>query len=288
MTGDVRVRADAADALDTAILHLIRNAVDHGIEPPEERKAAGKRPAGQIRVQVRVVDDGGEVIVEDDGRGVDLAEVRRRGVALGYLQARDAERAPESELLDLLLQPGFSTRARVSDVSGRGIGLDAVRTAMARAGGRLSLTTRPGEGTIAVARVPQASRRIKVHCFRARHGALVFAVPATYKVIALAEDRAQPPLLSAPAPIDPLESLDVAHAAPAQDTRGAADDPRDRVLLIERDELTMLLHAGGSPYPRTAERFCPTGEDYPVEVVLLGDMEALLLRPDLLGTSAGR
>jgi two-component system chemotaxis sensor kinase CheA len=278
--GDLRVRADAADALDTTLLHLIRNAVDHGIEPPEERERAGKPATGRIRVQVQVVDGGGEVVIEDDGRGVDVAEVRRRAVDLGFMSRREAQRAPEAELLDLLLQPGFSTRTRVSDVSGRGIGLDAVRTALARAGGKLSIATRAGQGTTVVARVPQASRRIKVMCFPAFGVEATLAVPASFQVILIegTPERGVPTHVDDEPPpsgvVDPMEALAVPAAGAA---RG------DEALLeVGRDSFQVRYRAGGAPYPRTAERFCPTPEDHPVEVVLLGDAEALLLRPELL------
>lgn len=288
-TGDVRVRADAADALDTALLHLLRNAVDHGVEAPEARERAGKPPAGRIRVHLRVVNDGGEVVVEDDGRGVDLEEVRRRGVALEYMTPSEAERAGEPELLDLLLRPGFSTRVRVSDVSGRGIGLDAIRTALARVGGRITLSSRLGQGMTAVARVPQASRRLKVQCFHARGASLVLAVPATYKVTSRLERPLDPsaPARRGRAPFDPLEALDVVPGEPREEARGAGGEGGDRLIVIERDGFEVTLRAGGEPHPRTAERFCPTGDDYPAEVVLLGDMEALLLRPELLGALGG-
>jgi two-component system chemotaxis sensor kinase CheA len=266
--GDLRVRADAADALDTALVHLIRNAVDHGVEPPEERARAGKPAAGRIRVHVQVVDGGGEVVVEDDGRGVNVDEVRRRAVDLGFMSRREAERAPEADLLDMLLQPGFSTRTRVSDVSGRGIGLDAVRTALARAGGKLSIGTRAGQGTTVVARVPQASRRLKVVCFPALGVDVTLAVPASFQVTAVEEDP--PPSGVA----DPMEALDVEAGGGAREV--------ELLLRVARESFEVTFRAGGAPYPRTAERFCPTPEDHPAEVVLLGDAEALLLRPELL------
>ena len=273
LVGDLRVRADAADALDAALLHLIRNAVDHGIELPAERLAAGKPEAGRIRVQARVVDGSGEVEVEDDGRGVDLAEVRRRAAELGFIPRRDAEQASEDELLEVLFQPGFSTRTRVSDVSGRGIGLDAVRTALARTGGKLSITTRPGQGTTVVARVPQASRRIKVVCFPALGADLLFAVPASFDVTPL--DPGPPPS----GVMNPLDALGL-HAGEPREPR----EPRDEALILRvaRESFEVHLRAGDAAHPRTAERFCPTPDDHPVEVVLIGDDEALLLRPEML------
>lgn len=268
IAADVRVRADAADALDAAVLHLMRNAVDHGIERPEERERAGKPPVGRILVHVRVVDGGGEVVVEDDGRGVNFAEVRQRAEALGFLSRREAEAASDEELLEVLIQPGFSTRTQVSDVSGRGIGLDAVRTALARVGGRLSLSSRPGQGTTMVARVPQASRRIRVTCFPVPGADILLAVPASFEVKPVPHAD-----LGEAAPLDALSLLEIPASGPREGRE---------VLELSRESFVARLSAGGPPLCRIAERFCPTPDDHPVEVVLLGEDEALLIRPELL------
>ncbi|WP_169796458.1 ATP-binding protein [Chondromyces crocatus] len=271
IAGDVRVRADAADALETALLHLLNNAIDHGIEAPSERIRLDKPPVGRIRVQVRMIDGGGEVEVDDDGRGVDLDAVRAQAVERGFLTREAAESATERELTDLVLQPGFSTRTRVSDISGRGVGLDAVRSALARVGGRLLLSTHPGHGTTVTARVPQASRRLRVICFPACGTDLTFAVPATFDVTPLDEDT--------PSALDPLALLEI--------------DPGSRrgcrlALEIQRDQFLVRLRVGGLPFRRTAERLCPTPDHHPVEVVLLGDDEAILLRPEALLAAAKR
>ncbi|WP_197041107.1 ATP-binding protein [Chondromyces apiculatus] len=265
ITGDVRVRADAADALETALLHLLRNAVDHGIEFPDERVRLGKPPTGRIRVQVRMIDGGGEVEVDDDGHGIDLEEVRRKAVERGFMTPQDAETASERELTDVVLQPGFSTRSQVTDVSGRGIGLDAVRSTLARVGGHIAVTTHLGHGTTVTARVPQASRRLRVLCFPAWGADLTFAVPATFDAVPRNEDSADA--------LDPLDLLQL-----------ETGSRRGNRLCIELngEDFSAQLRAGGPPFRRTAERFCPTPDRHPVEVVRLGDDEALLLRPEAL------
>jgi two-component system chemotaxis sensor kinase CheA len=265
--GDAAVDRGVLDALSEPLTHLLRNAVDHGIEPPAERAAAGKPVAGQIRVRARVIDGGGEVVVEDDGRGVDLEEVRRRAAELGFLPRHDADQAADADLFEVLFRPGFSTRTHVSDVSGRGIGLDAVRTALARAGGTLSISSRPGQGTTVVARVPQANRRIKVISFPAHGAPLRLAIPASFEVLPLG---VEPPPRDV---VDPLRELDI----PSADARDA-----EVLLRITRETFATCFRAGGALRPRTAERFCPTPDDHPVEVVLIGEEEALLLRPELL------
>lgn len=270
--GDLWVRADVAGALDTAVLHILRNAIDHGIEAPEDRLRVGKRAAGHIHLKARVYDGSVEVLIEDDGRGVDLAAVRARGITMGLLSAADAGRASDEELVELLFHPGFSTRSRVTEVSGRGIGLDAVRSALSRTGGRISLSTRSGKGATAALQVPQASRQMEVQCFQARRREIVLAVPATFRV-----EPATKASAAALDPLDPLGALDIAQA-----TREGVRDPDDVVLALHKDDLAIALHAGSLPYPTVAERLCPTGEQYPVEVILLNGVEALLLRPERL------
>lgn len=267
--GDLWVRADVAGALDTAVLHILRNAIDHGIEAPEDRRRAGKCAAGHIHVKARVYGESVEVLIEDDGRGVDLAAVRARGITMGLLSAADAGRASDEELIELLFHPGFSTRTRVTEVSGRGIGLDAVRSALSRTGGRISLSTRAGKGATAALEVPRASRQMEVQCFQARRRDIVLAVPATFRV--------EPATEAPAAAFDPLSALDITTA-----TREDIGDDEGLILALQKDELAFALHAGSLPYPTVAERLCPTGEQYPVEVILLNGVEALLLRPERL------
>ena len=153
VSGD-RLEVDRAilDQLAEPLLHLMRNAVDHGIETPDVRREAGKRPGGRIAINAR--QDGDAVIIEitDDGRGIDRELVARRARALGIL----AEGAVLSDdgLLSVLERPGFSTAEQVTGVSGRGVGLDVVVARMRDVGAALSLTTVPGRGTVFSLKLP--------------------------------------------------------------------------------------------------------------------------------------
>ncbi|MGH7584288.1 MAG: chemotaxis protein CheA, partial [Gemmatimonadales bacterium] len=140
------------DQLSEPLLHLLRNAVDHGIERRDQRRAGGKRPAGRIAVTARR--DGGAVIVEvtDDGRGIDHEAVARRARALGILD--DNAELSDDGLLAILERPGFSTAGAVTSVSGRGVGLDVVVARLREVGAALSLTTVPGRGSIFTVRLP--------------------------------------------------------------------------------------------------------------------------------------
>lgn len=132
------------------LIQILRNAVDHGIEPPEERVHAGKPAAGRIEVHVRAAGSDAILQVRDDGRGFDLARVREVALARGMAVHADDDRA----LLELVLEPGFSTRASASATSGRGMGLDIVRQRVAAMQGRLTLDSAQGAGAGITIRVP--------------------------------------------------------------------------------------------------------------------------------------
>ena len=140
--------------LGEPLLHLIRNAVDHGIEPPDERERLGKPRSGLIRLSAR--HEGNHVVIEleDDGRGIDVERIRRKAIERGRLSAEEAQKATAEQLLQLIFEPGFSTAERLTDVSGRGVGMDAAKAAVEALGGRISVHTRPGRGTLCVLRLP--------------------------------------------------------------------------------------------------------------------------------------
>ncbi|MFS8974871.1 hybrid sensor histidine kinase/response regulator [Cupriavidus necator] len=141
-----QVDRDILEALDAPLAHLLRNAVDHGIEPPEVRVAQGKPAEGRITLQAR--HNAGRLVIEifDDGAGVDLEALRRAIVRRRLASEETAARLLQAELLDFLLLPGFSMRETVSEVSGRGVGLDAVQEMVRRVRGSLRLTQQPGRG----------------------------------------------------------------------------------------------------------------------------------------------
>jgi two-component system chemotaxis sensor kinase CheA len=142
---EVELDRGLVEALHSPLLHLVRNAVDHGLEPPEERLAHGKPAAGRLRLTFERRQDRVQVSLEDDGRGIDLARVRARAEALGLLSPGTP--LDDARLRELVFQPGFSTRGEVSATSGRGVGLDAVRDSLRRLGGWVALESRPGLGT---------------------------------------------------------------------------------------------------------------------------------------------
>lgn len=149
--GDVRLEAAVLSAVQRALVQAVRNAVAHGIEPATERRARGKPLAGRVTVEVRRKGRQIAFSCRDDGRGVDLGEVRREAERLGRLPAAAAT---EEELLGVLLQGGISTSPQLSEVSGRGIGLDLIREALASVGGTVSLRNDSGGGALLTLSVP--------------------------------------------------------------------------------------------------------------------------------------
>ncbi|WP_052710224.1 chemotaxis protein CheA [Azospirillum thiophilum] len=144
---DVQVDKAMIEMLVDPLTHIVRNSVDHGIETPGRRLAAGKPAAGSIRIRARQTASLAIVEVADDGGGIDTARVRAKAVAKGLIGAREAEALPEAEALNLILLPGFSTRDEVTATSGRGVGMDIVLTAIRKLGGRLSIDSHIGQGT---------------------------------------------------------------------------------------------------------------------------------------------
>ena len=152
--GEVAVDKDVTGGLLEPLVHLLRNALDHGVESGEQRRAAGKPTRATLRLSARA--EGAEAVVElaDDGRGLDVDRIRALAVERGLMSPEQAEALSEEAAHELVFASGFSTAGQVTEVSGRGVGLDAVRAAVARLGGRVTLSSRPGQGTVARLAVP--------------------------------------------------------------------------------------------------------------------------------------
>lgn len=136
------------------LTHMIRNAADHGLETPAERIAAGKRPAGRITLQAR--HEGGSIVIEvgDDGRGLVAAKIRAKAIAVGLITEAAASGMSDAEARQLIFAPGFSTAAQVTAVSGRGVGMDVVRSNIEKIGGSIELSSVEGQGTRFTIRIP--------------------------------------------------------------------------------------------------------------------------------------
>ena len=172
------------DAIAEPLLHLLRNAIDHGIEEPDGRAAAGKPARGRLKLAVRRTRERVVLELEDDGRGMDPEKLRAAAVARGRISAEAAARLTLRETLLLACLPGVSTAGDVNDVSGRGVGMDAVKRSVESLGGSLELDSQPGRGTRVTLRLPLTVAVVQLLLVRA--GGEVLGLPIT-KVLGAVE-----------------------------------------------------------------------------------------------------
>ncbi|WP_295006502.1 chemotaxis protein CheA [uncultured Dechloromonas sp.] len=141
---------DLADPL----IHLIRNAVDHGVEMPAERQAAGKPPKSLVRLEARQEGDHIVLIIADDGKGMSAERIRAKAIEKGLISEEEANTLDERQSLNLIFLPGFSTKTQISDVSGRGVGMDVVKTNIQKLNGSIEIRSEPGKGSVFMISLP--------------------------------------------------------------------------------------------------------------------------------------
>ena len=151
---DTEIDRSVIEVIGDPLIHLIRNAVDHGIEPPDVRVAQGKDPVGRVLLRAEHQESHIVITVADDGQGIDVDRVRRSAVAKGLISEGQAALLGEQEALDLIFLPGLSTAERVTEVSGRGVGMDVVRRNIERINGSITVETELGGGTACIIRLP--------------------------------------------------------------------------------------------------------------------------------------
>jgi two-component system, chemotaxis family, sensor kinase CheA len=153
------------DAIAEPLTHMVRNAISHGIETPEERRKSGKTPQGTVRLNA--YHQGNQVVVEvsDDGRGMDVRTIRTKAIELGMMTPQEAARLTEAETLDFIFRPGFSTAEQVTEVSGRGVGMDVVQSVVHRLKATVKVTTVLGQGTTFRLKLPLTLAIIKALLF---------------------------------------------------------------------------------------------------------------------------
>jgi two-component system chemotaxis sensor kinase CheA len=158
---DIEIDRTVLDEIGEPLIHLLRNSIDHGIETPEEREKAGKTPEGKIRLSAQRNGDNVIIEVEDDGAGVDPEKLKEAAVQKGFVTADEATKMNRNELVGMIFLPGFSTSKEVTETSGRGIGMDVVKTKIAALGGTVQFETRLGRGTKTSIKVPLTLAIIK-------------------------------------------------------------------------------------------------------------------------------
>ncbi|MFB1488861.1 MULTISPECIES: response regulator [unclassified Thiocapsa] len=170
---EIELDRQIIDHLSDALVHLVRNAIDHGIESTEERLAAGKPALGEIRLSAR--QEGGAVLIaiSDDGRGLDRARILEKAIQKGLIETGASQEIADEQVADLIFQPGFSTSAIITEVSGRGVGMDVVKRAITDdLQGSVSINSRPGAGTTLTLKLPLSLAVMRIllleaagHCF---------------------------------------------------------------------------------------------------------------------------
>jgi len=250
---EIEVDRALLDEISDPILHLLRNAVDHGIESAADRIAAGKRPTGRIEVSARRERDRVILEVSDDGRGMAPDSLRRSAVARGAIGAEEAAALPDPEALLLACLPGVSTAGEVTDVSGRGVGMDAVKRSVESLSGTFAIESRPGAGTRFTMRLPLTVAMQPVLLVRV--GQEVVAIPVS-KVHGASQAR--------------IEALDRAGGAPQLAFGGGH---------VPVHDLGVLLGTGPATDGRRHSIVITDGEEGRVGLAvdqLLGQEEAVL------------
>lgn len=176
VTGEgTRVDKAVADILFEPLLHIVRNALDHGIKPPATRRSAGKQPKGRLSLSARTLGDQILIEVTDDGAGIDPDKVRKVAADRAVLAPDQLQALDDVAAMQLIFAPGFSTAASVTDVSGRGVGMDAVKASVEQLGGRVSVSSKLGSGTVVSLRLPATAALTTILAVNV--GTSRFAVP---------------------------------------------------------------------------------------------------------------
>jgi two-component system sensor histidine kinase and response regulator WspE len=183
------VDRDILDKLEAPLSHLIRNALDHGLEDPAARAAAGKPAAGTIRLEARHRAGMLHLTLADDGRGIDVETLRQRAVARGLVAEAVAGQLGELELLEFLFLPGFSTKDRVSEISGRGVGLDVVQSMVKGVGGTVRVATWPGVRTVFTLQLPITMSVIRALLVRIAGEPYAFPLTRIDHILPVPHDR---------------------------------------------------------------------------------------------------
>ena len=186
--GEHAVDRRILEKIESPIVHLLRNAIDHGIETAEERTRAGKPSRGRLEVITRHTGDAVEVVIADDGRGIDTEAIGSALIRKNRMSEEQVAELSTDQLLDFLFESGFSTREEVSQISGRGVGLDSVKYTVERLGGEVRLGSRPGQGSRVILRLPLAMSMIR--CLLVKVAGRMVAIPAfsVEKVVVLREE----------------------------------------------------------------------------------------------------
>lgn len=273
--GDTELDRTVIEAINDPLIHLVRNAIDHGIEPPGVRVAHGKPAEG--RLTLRAFHEGGQVHVEisDDGAGIDADAVRRKAIERGVVTPDQAAALGDKEVTALIFQPGFSTSETITNVSGRGVGLDVVRSNIEAIGGSVDLLSRPGAGTTIRVRIPLTLAIIPVllvDCAGTR-----FAIPQVnlLELVRLEGEQLQKA-------IEKIQGTSVyrlrGNLLPLVDLRSLLDMPAGEPVPAEAEKAyIVVLQADGRPFGLIVDGVSDTEE------IVVKSLDKVLKRLNLYG-----
>jgi two-component system chemotaxis sensor kinase CheA len=275
------------DALGDPLVHLIRNSLDHGLETPDERVAAGKPASGTLTIGARHAGGSIAISVKDDGRGVDPQRIAAKAVERGLIAADQAASIDVRGAIELLFTPGFSTAESVGDLSGRGVGMDAVRDKIRQLGGEVLVTSVPGEGTEAEIRLPLTlaiMHALLVEADGEPYGIPIQRVARTHQIddITIRRVAGQPMLVREGEPPIPVRSASEAFGHddgdPSQDTHVVIVEDQDRAVGLTVGALVGQRELVTRPLPPgVADRGAVSGAAILSDgsIVLLADCDAL-------------
>ncbi|MDD1715660.1 MAG: chemotaxis protein CheA, partial [Methanolinea sp.] len=187
--GDTELDRSVMDGLNDPLLHLIRNGIDHGIESPAVREAAGKPAKGTLLLSARRDRDNVIITIEDDGGGIDVERVRKKAVERGLVSAETAGTLSHEDVIDFLFRPGFSTAEAVTDISGRGVGLDVVRTTLESLKGSIKVESTLGKGSRFELLLPPTMAIVTVMMVRINGRRCAIPVQNVVEVASLVQER---------------------------------------------------------------------------------------------------
>jgi two-component system, chemotaxis family, sensor kinase CheA len=300
------------EAIKDPLTHAVRNSMDHGIEPPDVRLAAGKDPEGTLKL--RAYQESSHVIIEvsDDGAGIGVERVRNKAIERGLITAERAAQLGERDLLQLIFLPGFSTAEAVTNVSGRGVGMDVVRTNVEKIGGKVEIESRPGKGTTLRLRIPLTLAIIPALIVRSLNQSFALPQGALFELVHIPKERVSTtiewmegtPLYRLRGHLLPLIFLDrmlspgTRSLTPSTSTPGSSPEPS---ALPQRDHFIAVLDADGRRFGLVVDGLADPEEIVvkPLSTVLKsiglysgatvlgsGDL-ALILDPGSIATRAG-
>jgi two-component system, chemotaxis family, sensor kinase CheA len=287
---DTELDRTVVDAIGDPLVHLVRNALDHGLEPPEERVASGKPQRGKLQISARHA--GGSVVigVSDDGRGIDPLRVARKAAERGLIDPSTIDSVDSVKACELVFAPGFSTAEQMSDVSGRGVGMDAVRAKVRELGGEVSLTSSPGNGSRIEIRLPLTLAILSALLVRSAGGTFAIPLDRIDRTVRLADHvvrsmRGQPILM-----LDglTLPVVDGAQAlarldAPAGDFGVLLRGANDETVALRVDGLVGQRELVARPLP---DELATSAAVSGAAVLSDGDI-ALIVDPDALSSLSG-